>query len=126
MPGPEPEQPGSDEVVCQIQAIGDAPESLLRRESDVQEKDCCFKAGISFLDPLATDDHAGQIFANWAVVGSGRMCANAYGQLCPEGKMPARSQHDAPLSDVQVSIVPKATIDPVVEINREVRALGIT
>ena len=44
----------------------------------------------------------------------------------PSGKC-QRDRSTMPLfTDDQVAVVSKATIDPVIEINREVRALGIT
>ena len=54
------------------------------------------------------------------------MSTNAHGELSTYLKMPARSQHDAPVTDNQIAVISAATIDPVVEINREVQALGIT
>jgi hypothetical protein len=54
------------------------------------------------------------------------MCTNSHSELRTNLKMPARPQHNSPVTDDQIAVISAATIDPVVEINREVRALGIT
>jgi hypothetical protein len=98
----------------------------LCRTSNVQEKDRCFEAGLPIVDSLAAHDNTGQILANGAVFRTDRARTNPHGKLCPERESPSRAQNDPSLCYAEISVRPETTIDPVVEINRELCAWGIT
>jgi hypothetical protein len=98
----------------------------LRRASDIKEEDGCFKAGGLIINPLAAYNHTGQILANGTVFGSDRTRADPHCKLRPEWESPSRPQNDSGIRYSEISVRAKTTIDPVVEINRELCALGIT
>lgn len=110
----------------QFQAIGDAAKTLLSGKRNIQEQDGRLEKTIPFLHPFAAHHDTVNIFANRAIARVNRMRTNAHGQLGTEWELPARSEHDASLADDQITVVSETTIDPVVEINRETRALDIT
>jgi len=97
----------------------------LCRASDIQEEDGCFKAGGLIINALAAYYHAGQILANSAVFGPDRARADPHRKLCPECKSPSGTQNDSSIRYTEISVRAETTIDPVVEINRELCAVGI-
>jgi hypothetical protein len=117
---------GLADEVGQLEAIRYSAQAFLGRFGDIEEKYGRLKARIPFIDSFATDDHSGHIFTDWIIFRTDRVSADPDCELCPERKTPARLEHDPILADHEVAGTPEATIDPVVEINREVRVLGIT
>ena len=117
---------GLADLVSQLEAIRYSTKAFLDGFGDIKEKYGRLKARVPFVNSFAADDHTCHIFTDRTIFRADGVRADPDGKLCPERKTPARPEHDPVLADYKVAGIPEATIDPVVEINREVRVLGIT